>query len=215
MRRPLLLGLLSLAGACALSPIRHGGPREARWIGTRAPELTGAPLIGSGPHSLAGARGRVVIVEFWATYCTPCERSFPRYQKLIDRFGEDVAVIAISLDDPEDVGRGALVDFAERTGARFPIVWDRDQTMKAAYDPPALPTSFVIDRDGNIVHVHIMYEPGDADRIDREVEELLQRAPANASGASEDAAVRLVQNDAPWQEPSSVRPTSPQSRLRP
>jgi len=176
-------GLLVLLGACALPPIQYRAQKEARWEGTAAPELAGELITGEGPRSLAEAKGRVVIVEFWATFCDPCERSFPKYQQLADRFGDSVAVIAISLDEQADVKRGALQQFAQRTGAKFPLLWDQDGAMKRAYAPPSLPTSYVIDQSGAIVHVHVKYESGDADVIAREVEDLLARAQAKPNSA--------------------------------
>jgi cytochrome c biogenesis protein CcmG/thiol:disulfide interchange protein DsbE len=182
MFRP-LLGLLVLLGACTLPPIQYRAEKEARWEGKPAPELAGELITGDGPRTLAEARGRVVIVEFWATFCDPCERSFPKYQELSNRFGDSLAVIAISLDEPVDVKAGALQRFAQRTGAKFPLLWDQDGAMKRAYGPPSLPTSYVIDQSGAIVHVHVKYESGDADKVASEVEELLSRAPTKPSQA--------------------------------
>ena len=95
-------------------------------------------------------------------------------------------MIAISLDDPADVKRGALQQFAARTGAKFPIIWDVDGSMRKAYAPPSLPTSYVVDQSGKIVSVHVKYEAGDADAIASEIEALLSRPEAAASTASTD-----------------------------
>ena len=182
MRR--LFGPLVLLGACALPPFEYRAEPEARWDGMAAPELAGELITGEGPHTLSQAKGRVVIVEFWATFCDPCQRSFPMYQQLADRFGDSVAIIAISQDDQADVKRGALQQFAQQTGARFPLLWDTDGAMKRAYDPPILPTSYVIDQTGTIVHVHEKYEASDAEQVAREVEDLLARGSAKASSAA-------------------------------
>jgi cytochrome c biogenesis protein CcmG/thiol:disulfide interchange protein DsbE len=183
MPRP-FLALFALLGACALPPIEYRAEKEARWEATVAPELSGELITGEGPRTLAEAKGRVVIVEFWATFCDPCERSFPKYQALAERFGDSVAVIAVSLDEAADVKGGALQRFGQRTGAKFPLLWDHDGTMKRAYAPPSLPTSYVIDKSGNIAHVHVKYEAGDADVIAQEVEALISQAPATPGATS-------------------------------
>jgi peroxiredoxin len=163
-----------LASACVSGPpidFRH--EEEDPWVGKTAPEIHAQPVTGEGPRSLAEAKGRVVILDFWSTYCDPCRRSFPSYQALNDRFGDAVAVIAISMDSPEDQGIGKLEAFARETNVHFAILWDSDGSMKRLYRPPSLPTSFVIDAQGRIAHVHERYEAGDEDTIATEVEELL------------------------------------------
>ena len=178
------LAVLALLAACSLPPIQYRAEKEAHWEATTASELSGQLITGDGPRTLAEAKGRVVIVDFWATFCDPCERSFPRYQALAERFGDSLAIIAVSLDDATGVKKGAVELFAQRTGAKFPLLWDQDGAMKRAYGPPSLPTSYVIDQLGKIAHVHVKYEAGDVDVIARAVEDLLALAPAKPRNAS-------------------------------
>ena len=76
--------------------------------GKPAPEIEAEAVTGDGPKSIAEAKGTVTIVDFWATFCDPCRKSFPKYQELVDKHAGKLAVIAVSVDDPE--GFLALLD---------------------------------------------------------------------------------------------------------
>jgi thiol-disulfide isomerase/thioredoxin len=114
-----------------------------------------------------------VIVDFWATFCDPCRKSFPAYQELVDKYAGDLAVIAVSVDDPEDVTVDDVKKFASDLGVSFAIVWDKDKKTASQYNPPKMPTSYIIDKDGVLQHIHAGYESGEADKIDAEVSKLL------------------------------------------
>lgn len=138
-----------------------------------AAEIQGAYVTGDGPKTLAEAKGKVVIVDFWATYCQPCKKSFPKYQELVEQFGGELAVIAVSVDEPGDVDEAKLKEFAAGTKVKFPIVWDKEHKTAEAYKPPKMPTSFIIDKDGNVAHQHAGYESGEEEKIAEEVKKLL------------------------------------------
>ncbi len=88
-------------------------PKGAIAVGMAAPEVEGEVLGGLGPRTLADARGQVVIVDFWATYCGPCRQSLPAYQYLLDKYGGKLAVIAVSVDRPADTKAADVMSFAE------------------------------------------------------------------------------------------------------
>lgn len=172
----LALPLLVFSAGCGNSA---GGATAATegahpLIGQKAPAFSSESVAGEGPSSLADASGRVVIVDFWATYCAPCRKSFPKYQELVDQFGGDLAVIAVSVDDPEDASKEQLSEFASSTGVKFAIVWDKDKSAAGSYKPPKMPTSFVIDKTGVVKHVHAGYESGEEQTIASEVEALVK-----------------------------------------
>lgn len=180
---------LALVAALALSAAGCGGgstpattggegPKTAEGgasgaVGSKAPELSATPVTGDGPKKLADAAGKVVIVDFWATYCDPCKKSFPKYQQMVDQFGGELVVIGVSVDDPEDASEDKLKEFASATGAKFSIVWDKEQQTAGKYSPPKMPTSYVIDKEGVVRHVHAGYESGEEDKIAEEVNALL------------------------------------------
>ncbi|MBK6515387.1 MAG: redoxin domain-containing protein [Polyangiaceae bacterium] len=161
------------AGCASSSSTSDGAASPAAGTGNPASELTATYVTGEGPKTLAEAKGKVVIVDFWATYCDPCKKSFPKYQELVDQFGGDLAVIAISVDEPGDVSEDKLKEFAKETGVKFTILWDKDHKTADAYKPPNMPTSFIIDKDGNISKMHAKYEAGEEAKIADEVKALL------------------------------------------
>ncbi len=150
------------------------GPTVAE-VGKQAPEIAAAYVTGAGPKTLAEAKGKVVIVDFWGTYCGPCKASFPKYQELLEQFGSDLAIIAISEDDPDDAKESNLKDFAKKTGVKFTILWDKTKAMGKTYNPPNMPTSFIIDKEGKIVSIHAKYENGDEKKIAEEVKALIKK----------------------------------------
>ncbi|WP_437626291.1 TlpA family protein disulfide reductase [Sorangium sp. So ce1151] len=175
---------LSLAAGCggAAPPAPPTPETGGGLVGSAAPELAAEVVSGEGPATLRDASGKVVIVDFWATYCRPCRKSFPEYQKIVDRFGGDVAVIAVALDAPEDVSKEQIVAFASEAEVKFRVLWDKDERAVKTYNPRRMPTAFVIDRGGVVRHIHAGYEDGEEEKISREIEALLaQPAPAAAA----------------------------------
>jgi len=142
-------------------------------VGKPAPDFSADSVTGEGPTSLKDAKGTVVILDFWATFCGPCKKSFPKYQALVEQFGGEVNVLAVSVDEPDTVTKDQIVEFAKTTGVKFAVVWDKQQKAVKLYSPPTMPTSFVIDKEGVVRHVHSGYKDGEEDKIAEEVKTLL------------------------------------------
>jgi peroxiredoxin len=161
----------ALGGACA----PKGGAGAAPLPVTDHP-LSGAPAPefnltarGGAPASLSAYTGKVVLVDFWATWCEPCRSSFPQYQALLGRYADRVVVLGISEDDEEQ----GLERFAEETGARFPLLWDADKSVAQSYQISSMPTLFIIDQSGLVRFVHSGFRPGDEAQISAAVDSLL------------------------------------------
>lgn len=111
------------------------------------------------PHgtvSLDSLRGKVVLLDFWASWCAPCERSFPWMSALHDSLaGQGFEVVAVNLD--KDVP--AADKFLARHPVDFTIAFDPDGRTAEAYRVEAMPTSFVIDRKGQIALMHRGFDP--------------------------------------------------------
>ncbi len=142
-------------------------------VGKPAPDFTAESVSGEGPTTLKDAKGTVVILDFWATFCGPCKKSFPKYQALVEQFGGEVNILAVSVDEPEDGTKDKIIEFAKNTGVKFAVVWDKDAKAVKLYSPPTMPTSFVIDKEGVVRHVHSGYKDGEEDKIAEEVKALL------------------------------------------
>jgi cytochrome c biogenesis protein CcmG, thiol:disulfide interchange protein DsbE len=111
-----------------------------------------------------------VIVDFWATWCQPCKQSFPAYQKLMTELQSDLVVIGVSQDEDSK----GISAFLKETGAKFPIVWDDGKSVAKAYDPPTMPTAYVVDKSGIVRFVHAGYRAGDEATLEEEVRSLLR-----------------------------------------
>jgi peroxiredoxin len=139
----------------------------------RAQEIQAVHLTGEGPKSLAEAKGLVVVVQFWSTYSDACRRSFPKYQELLSEFEGKLAVLAISVDEPEDGAAQQILRFGAETAVRFPLLWDTTGATREAYRPRHLPTSYIIDRHGVVRFVHASYEAGTPQKMATQIASLL------------------------------------------
>lgn len=137
-------------------------------IGATAPSFELPAPTGKGKVGLASHAGKVVVVDFWATWCTPCHESFPAYQRLSEKFGSKLVVIGISVDDEPS----GIPKFAKETGAKFPLAWDDGQVTSKSYQPSTMPTAFVIDGSGVVRFVHSGFHPGDEAALESEIESL-------------------------------------------
>lgn len=150
------------------------GADEGTTVGKHAVDVKGATYVqGDGPKSIADAKGKVVILDFWGTYCEPCKESFPKYQAMLEQFGGDLVIIAVSEDDgDENVDK--LKKFAEKAKAKFTILWDKNKSVADAYKPEKMPTAFIIDKEGKIANIHAGYSAGEEKKIADEVKALLK-----------------------------------------
>ena len=124
--------------------------------GTRAPEFEVANLAGE-MVSLEDYRGKVVLVNIWATWCAPCRQEMPSMQRLYEELeGTDFEIVAISVDAP--IGTmaptgglgGNVAEFVEEFGLTFPILHDKSGKLQFTYQTTGLPESFLLDRNGVI-----------------------------------------------------------------
>ena len=133
---------------CAV-PAVHATFEIAPWKAARTPPLRLSDLDGN-MRALTEYKGRIVIVNFWATWCEPCRAEMPSMQKLATRFGTDkLVILAVNYQEhPDKIGR-----FLERTPVSFPILLDRDGAATKAWTRRIFPTSVVIGTDGRARHV--------------------------------------------------------------
>lgn len=163
------VGLAGCAGGGAGASQSSAGVSHPL-LGAPAPPFELPEATGGGAQSLAAHAGKIVIVDFWATWCEPCKLSFPAYQKLVDELAGQLVVIGVSQDDDAQ----GIAAFRAETGVAFPIVWDDGKALAKAYDPPTMPTAFVIDQSGIIRFVHAGYRAGDEATLEEEVRSLLR-----------------------------------------
>lgn len=139
-------------------------------VGQKAPSFKLPAQFGAdGDVSPSQGAGKVLIVDFWATWCAPCKDSFPAYQKLLGEFGDKLMVIGVSVNDNPK----GIQNFAKETGVSFPLVWDAHQAVAARYKPTTMPTSFIIDPNGIVRYVHLGFHAGDTKILEKQIRSLL------------------------------------------
>ncbi len=140
-------------------------------VGEAFPDLATYSLEGTLPERA----GRVVLIDFWATWCAPCKASFPHYSTLQTELGpRGLTVLAVSVDkktEPYDA-------FLKRFAPAFSTVRDGDQKLVAKVQPPSMPTCYLIDRKGTLRLVHTGFHgEADAKMLRAEITKLLDETP--------------------------------------
>jgi peroxiredoxin len=116
--------------------------------GVEAPDFTFSDLNGV-EVSLAAYRGKVVLVNIWATWCPPCRQEMPSMQRLYEKFkGENFEILAVSIDSE---GREAVAPFMRKMNLTFPALLDPGETIRPLYGITGVPESFIIDKKGIVV----------------------------------------------------------------
>ena len=139
--------------------------------GFAAPDFT-LDLLGGGSVTLADLRGKVVLVNFWTSWCPPCRLEMPAIEKT-HRSYKDLGFVVIGLNLTAQDSEKDAANFIKEIGVTFPIALDRDNAVGNLYLVTALPTSYFIDRNGVIRSV-IVGGPMSEAVIQSKVEELLQ-----------------------------------------
>lgn len=155
--------------------------------GEAAPAFELPRLSDGEPLSLESLRGQVVLLNFWATWCKPCEDEMPAMERLYQALrGRDFELVAVSVDD----GRAEVEAFQERMGLTFPIVLDPGKRVADRYQSYRFPESWLVDRDGQLVARFIGPRDWDASVYVQRIERLLAEGEDAAGAASAAAADR-------------------------
>jgi thiol-disulfide isomerase/thioredoxin len=150
-------------------------------VGAFAPAWVGVEPVAGAPASIAALRGKVVLLDFWATWCGPCRALAPRLSALQSRYGaQGLRVVGVTTDGAE---KASL--FAQRASMRYPIAIDPRGETSRAYDVSALPTLFVIDKRGVVRDVAVGYDEGREAEIETLLQTLLaERSPDESAAPS-------------------------------
>lgn len=161
--------LAALAVAAALGlPALHGAAAAGQARGQRAADFS-LPDAAGQVLRLSSLRGKVVIVDFFASWCEPCMKELPELDRLQREFAGKVVVVPISIDKENK----AALDVIRRLKLSLRAVLDPEGKVAELYDPPKMPTSYVLDREGVVRHVHEGFDGArDVARLRKELTEL-------------------------------------------
>ncbi len=160
-----------------------GGSDHAE-VGKPAPDLSIQTLNGKGKVSIDGSAGKILIIDFWATWCGPCKESFPKLEALSKKLGDNVQIVGVSVDDE----KAGVLEFAKENGATFAIGWDEGHKLAAAWKVDKMPTTFIVDGAGKVRYIHDGYHDGETDKMAKEVASIESEGPSKGD-------TRVAKND--------------------
>jgi peroxiredoxin len=160
-----------------------------RSIGMRKPAMTQAPDFtlrdtGGGTVSLSGQRGRLVLLNFWATWCGPCRDEMPSMEALSRNFGGQGFTI-LAVNQKESAAR--VIKFMKTHGLNFNVPLDTDGRVNSAYRVYGIPVSYLIDGNGNVIGM----KSGPRDWASRDVVEVFRKLIADGGGAAAAGSMNL------------------------
>ncbi len=159
-----LLVLATAASAADLSKLQS-------WSGGATPALTLKDLDNQ-QHQLADYRGKVLLVNFWATWCAPCIEEMPSFERLAKRLSaEPFALLTVNFGEKPT----RIKPFLEKIGVDVPVLVDSDMSASRAWVKKGLPTTYVIDADQNIRYLVLGELAWDAPEVESRIRELLPK----------------------------------------
>ncbi len=116
-------------------------------------------------------RGKVILIDFWASWCGPCRQSFPWMNDMHTKYRDDgLIIVAVNVDSDLAAANRFLTDYP----ARFRVHFDKDRTLAREYDVVAMPSSFLIGRDGQIVKQHLGFKVLKQDEYEAAIQTALE-----------------------------------------
>ncbi|MEO6601887.1 MAG: TlpA disulfide reductase family protein [Polyangiaceae bacterium] len=169
---PLLLASVVAISACggagqaATSP----GSSDSPIVGQVAPDTEFASLQGKDEIKLSSLRGKVVLLDFWASWCAPCQEELPLLDEMAVRLKDkDIEIIGLSIDE----SKADAEKFLKRKSSwALTLGHDPEQSVADQFKPPKMPTSYVIDRKGVVRQMNAGFERSDAKKIEAQLLDL-------------------------------------------
>ncbi len=170
---PCLALVLALsAGGCCSGSGLGGGPGVT--IGDQAPDFDLPGVAGSSSQRLSDHLGKVVLVNFWASWCGPCRMEMPELENLWLRFeGQDLVIIGVSIDSSARDAERLL----EQGPVSYPVVWDEAGRAATAYRVMSVPRTVLIDRKGLVRARHDGFDRSIVVSLEGDIQALLEESP--------------------------------------
>ena len=150
---------------------------RVQWVCARvflALLLVSVSTIGSADteFSVKNYKGKIVYVDFWASWCIPCRASFPFMREMSEKYGESLVIAAINVDEIRADADRFLEDFT----INFDIVYDPEGAIAQAFDVQAMPTSYLFDREGNLLGSHLGFRKKDIAKLEESIANAINTA---------------------------------------
>lgn len=159
------LAIFALFLTSLIMPISPGFAAEP------APDFTLPTFPDDAKVSLSDFKGRVVYLDFWATWCPPCRKSFPWMDEMHERYKEDgLTIIAVSVDKK----RQLIEEFIKKTEPTFTIAHDPFGKVAKSYTLRGMPSSYLIDRNGMLIKTHMGFRNKDKAKLEAIIQRLLE-----------------------------------------
>jgi thiol-disulfide isomerase/thioredoxin len=124
------------------------------------------------PAELGEVSGRVVWVDFWASCCAPCRRSFPWMNEMLERYGDQgLQIIGINVDKERELAAAFLAE----TPAEFDLRYDPAGALAEQFGVLAMPSSFLLDAEGNVIVTHFGFRTADSDDYEAAIVSALEK----------------------------------------
>ena len=163
--------LAALYAVLAIAPVKSILAAET---GSAMPDCALTSLADKQPYNLQQFKGKVVYVDFWASWCGPCAKSFPFMNELCrDLKDKGLQVIGVNLDELPADAQSFLAQFP----ANFTIAADHNEQCAKDFGVQAMPSTYLVDRNGTVRHVHFGFRAGEAKELRTLVEQLLAETP--------------------------------------
>lgn len=114
-------------------------------------------LVSGDSFTLSDHLGSVIMLNFWATWCGPCVGEMPAFPKLVEKYGDDLTLVAVNIGEDSDT----VTAFLEKQGYLFPVVLDEDYTISDLYPTDGIPYTLIIGKDGVISKIHLGADDAD------------------------------------------------------
>ena len=134
---------------------------------------SGSALAESDAFDPSDYAGKVVVVDFWASWCVPCRRSFPWLNSMQARYADrGLVIVGVNLDNDPD----AAAEFLAHYPADFDIVYDADKSLARRFEVMAMPSSYLLDGDGNVIATHLGFKVRQQDDYEQAIVAALDAA---------------------------------------
>lgn len=117
-------------------------------------------------------KGKIVYVDFWASWCTPCRASFPFMQDMAEKYGDDLVIKAINVDE----SRADADQFLENFTINFDIVYDPQGALAESFDVKGMPSSYLYNREGQLIGSHIGFKRKDISKLEEAITNAINMA---------------------------------------